>query len=470
MDASILRDADRDIVASAFLSDNAYQVVRTLVEEYGSRFGGTEGERGAAEYLTSQFREYGLENARLEDFSYTGWVRGDVRLISTAPSEQEFSCIALPHSPSADVEAELVYLGYATPAMFEAYRNQIPGKIVLADAKSPAYLRRGIHRSEKYRRAVAAGAVGFIWMRDVGGLLPETGGLSAGAPVPGVGVSRETGHELLRLADQGPVRVRIQMYNEVREFTSWNVVGELIGQVRPDEVAVVGAHFDGHDIAQGALDDASGAAVVLEAARLLAPHRQLLERTLRFICFPVEEIGLYGSRAYVAQHEAELDGHLFMLNLDGAGRPGSPRGLALQAWPELIPYFKRVANDMRYPLLTDVAFGQASDMYPFTLAGVPSGYLSAMESVRTGRNWGHTHADTLDKVSPLDLRMDAMLVARIMLRVAAWSEWPAGRKTQDEVRELLESNGVLRIQQEIEDLAARTTDTSVEDPYVGPAS
>jgi Zn-dependent M28 family amino/carboxypeptidase len=336
LDADIY-EADRDIIAEAFLADEPYTIVETLVDQYGSRFGGTEGERGAAEWLQRRMESYGLEAARREEFTYTGWVRGDSTLTITAPINEELDCIGLPHSPSADVEAEVIYLGYATPGMFEARLQDISGKLVLADAKSPLYLGRGIHRGEKYRRAVAAGAVGFIWMRDVGGHLAETGGLFTDAPIPGIGVSRETGHKLVRLAEQGTVKARLRTNHESREFSSWNVVGDLRGTAEPEKVMVVGAHFDGHDIAEGALDDASGAAVVMEAARLLARHRELLRRTVRFVCFPVEEIGLYGSRAYVAQHEDELSNHLFMLNLDGARRPTGTKGLALQSWPDLIP-------------------------------------------------------------------------------------------------------------------------------------
>jgi Zn-dependent M28 family amino/carboxypeptidase len=107
-------------------------------------------------------------------------------------------------------------------------------------------------------------------------------------------------------------------------------------------------------------------------------------------------------------------------------------------------------------------------MYPFTLAGVPSGYLSAMETVRTGRNWGHTAADTLDKVSLHDLRMDSMLVARMMLRAATWEDWPADRKKESEVQELLERNGVYRIQNEIEAFAEAAGGDDIEGSYVGP--
>ncbi len=438
-----LREVDRQIIADAWTSDAAYELVERLCA-CGSRFPGTPGEREAAELLVAQMNRWGLSNVRLEPFEYPGWTRGSCQLDIVAPEEHQLPAISLPHTGTFDVEAEVVDVGYGTPALFDSMAAEIAGRIVLVDAKSPAYFRRGIHRMEKYGRAVAAGAVGFIWMRDQAGHLVETGALRPGAEIPGVAVTREDGLRIRRLLRQGPVRVRIRTDNVIEQRTSWNVVGELEGRDRPGEVILVGAHVDGHDIAVGAQDDASGTAVVMEAARLLSRHREVLGRTVRFVCFGAEELGLFGSHAYVAQHADELDQLKFMLNLDGAGREGD-KGLALQGCIELIPYFRRVAADMKEPLLVDSNFGLHSDMYPFSLAGVPSGYLAVMEEVRTGRNWGHTAADTLDKVSPRWLRLDSMLVARLVLRMACWPEWPGRRRTRDEVRDLMEQLGFLEV-------------------------
>jgi Zn-dependent M28 family amino/carboxypeptidase len=227
-------------------------------------------------------------------------------------------------------------------------------------------------------------------------------------------------------------------------MTTWNVVGEICGSASSDNVVIIGAHFDGHDIATGSLDDASGAAVVLEAGRLLARHKQHLRRKVRLICFPVEEIGLLGSFAYVREHKDELKSIDFMLNLDGAGREGE-KGLALQGFTELMPFFKEVSRDMSYPFIADDAFSMNSDMYPFSLDGVPSAQLSVMDVVRTGRDWGHTSADTMDKVSLKWLRTDSVLVARTMLRMASWENVPIRHKTRDEIKQIMADKGLLEV-------------------------
>lgn len=438
-----LREIDKDIIGEAWLSDEPYRNVEAL-SEMGSRFCGTESEKLAVDYILAKMREYGFTNVHTEEFEYPGWIRGTASLEMTSPFSKRFDCIALPYCGSFDVEGEVVNVGYGTPGEWESNAEKIRGRIVLVDAKSPAYFRRGIHRLEKYGRAVYHGATGFIWMRDQGGHLPETGGLRPDAEIPGIGVSREVGEQIKRFMAKGPVRVRITTQNTQKQMTTWNVVGDIEGSALGDHKIIIGAHFDGHDIATGSLDDASGAAVVLEAGRLLCRHKHALKRTVRLICFPVEEIGLLGSRAYVKAHEREIDKFDFMLNLDGAGREGD-KGIALQGFTELIPFFKEVARDMKWPMIVDNAFGMHSDMYPFSLAGVPSGTLSVMEVVKTGRDWGHTAADTIDKVSSKWLRHDSLLVARVILRMAAWDDVPIRHKTLEEIKEIMQQAGLMEV-------------------------
>ena len=443
LDAKEMTALDRDILAHGLLSDEAYTLVEAM-SDMGSRFGGTASEREAVDYMLGKMTEYGFENVRKEEFTYTGWIRGAASLQATQPVKQDFNVLGLPHCGSYSVEGELYYIGLGTPAEWEAHADEVKGKIVIVDAKSPLWLRRGIHRLEKYGRALEAGAIGFIWMRDQGGFLVETGGMRVGSPIPAVGISREEGMALIRLAKQAPdgkVRVKIEMENTVKELPSWNVMGDIPGTTMDDRMLVIGAHFDSHDIAPGSMDDASGAAVTMEAGRLLAQQRGKLARTTRIICFPVEEIGLLGSRNYLRMHKSELDSVDFMLNLDGAGR-GGEKGVILQAWPELIPVFKSISENMKWPFVSDAVFGMHSDMFPFSLEGIPSANLQTVESVSTGRNWGHTICDTLDKVSAHTLRLDSTFVARLMARVANWQPWPAKRKGRDEIETIMRESGL----------------------------
>src|SRR5579864_4847172 len=210
MSDDALSAADQALCGDLWTSRAAWENLVRLCDDYGSRFAGTAEEAGAAEFLAARLREYGLENVHIEPFTFNGWRRGPARLEVLAPVAREVPCIALPYCPGGTVEGELVNLGNGTPGDFEA-AGDLTGKVALIAARSPAYVGRGVHRKEKYGRAIAAGAAGVLWMRAEGGLLPETGSLRFNAPamILGLGLSNEDGAALLRLAEGGTVRVRL---------------------------------------------------------------------------------------------------------------------------------------------------------------------------------------------------------------------------------------------------------------------
>lgn len=446
--SSEMTRADREIIGDIWTSESAYENLVTLCDDFGSRFGGTEGERQAAEFMVRKLREYGLDNACLEAFPYNGWIRGSARLEAVQPHAASFDCIALPYCGTAEVEGDLVFLGHGAPEDYEEKRHQIQGNIVMVSTQSPQFARRQMHRMEKYGRALEAGATAFIWMREEPGLLAETGSIkfNAEAEIPGVGVSREVGAALQRMMKKDTVRLRMTTCHVNKPMTSWNVVGELRGHTYPDRFLVIGAHFDGHDISQGALDDGAGAVVAMEACRALAKHRELLPKSVKVILFPVEEIGLIGSHAYVDAHLPEMKDCEFMLNLDGAGRPGDTN-LVLQGFGELQDVFEKMCREMKHPLTITNRISTYSDMYPFVLEGVPSAtMMSVSGGPRAGRGWGHTAADTLDKVSPRALQMDALTTARMVLRLANLTgDWPVPHKTRGQIKELLEAEGLIEV-------------------------
>jgi len=106
---------------------------------------------------------------------------------------------------------------------------------------------------------------------------------------PAVGTSYEVAAYLKRLIKNDKVKVKITSKHNSEPAVTWNVVGEVKGRILPDEVIIAGAHFDGYDIAPGEMDDAARACVVMEAARLLAIHKDSIMRTIRFITFPGEK-------------------------------------------------------------------------------------------------------------------------------------------------------------------------------------
>jgi len=205
----------------------------------------------------------------------------------------------------------------------------------------------------------------------------------------------------------------------------------------------IGCHYDGHDIAQGAVDPASGMAIVMETARVLARYaREKFERTVRFVAFGTEEIGLTGAHRYLEAHEEELDKVRFLFNLDAAGGK-SRKGVVLHRWPDLEPFFKEAAVEME----EDIPVGQKvhpySDHFPFLLKGVPTGHMGDPEAGPHGRGFGHTAYDTLDKVELEDLRRGSSVAARLMLRMATAEDFPARRRSAEEVQEIADTDAGL---------------------------
>ncbi|MFZ5916319.1 MAG: M28 family peptidase [Chloroflexota bacterium] len=434
-------ELEKQIIGEVWTSPEIYTNVERLCD-FGSRFAWTESERQARDFIEARFRDYGLRNVRLPTFDYTGWARGEASLRVVRPVQKELpsalSLVYSPGTPPQGLRAEVVDVGQGSKSEYAAQGAAPGGRFVLAGTDSPSG-GRWIHRREKYGRAVAAGAVGFLFANHLPGLLAPTGSLRPGrlAEMPAVGLSHEDGFVLRRLLREGAaVELELRMDNRTGPAQFSHVVGEVPG-LRYDEIVVVGAHYDGHDISQGAVDDASGTALVMELARVFAPLAGQLRRTLRFETYAAEELGVFGSTTYVeAMSNAEIAAVDFMLNLDG-GALRSGRGLALQGLKELQPLFATFVRQMGYPLELTQQIGTASDHFPYFLRGVPAASLFASRPPGLGRGFGHTRADTLDKVDQVELRESAMVAARLLLRLADHSG-PIGEKRSPEViRDLL---------------------------------
>lgn len=448
-------ELERHIIGEVWTSPDVYANVERLCD-LGSRFSGTESERQARDLIRERFRSYGLENVRLATFDYLAWSRGEAAVDVVEPARvalpSALSLVYSPSTPADGLRAKVVDVGRGTKAEFAARSEEIRGSFVLVSSDSPEGQRR-IHRREKYGRAVAGGAAGFLFVNHLPGMLAPTGSLRAGqlAEIPAVGLSHEDGFVIRRFLRQGDaVELEMRLTNETALAEFSHVIGEVPGggESGPDRggVVVVGAHYDGHDISQGAVDDASGTALVMELARVFAPLagrlRELGSRTLRFEAYAAEELGVLGSTRYVnSMSEAEIDAVDFMLNLDG-GALGSDRGLALQGLEELSPLFAGFAREMGYPLRLSSGLNTASDHFPYLMRGVPTAFMGARRPPGVGRGFGHTRADTLDKVDEVELRESAMVAARLLLRLATRKDAIGRRRSSEEMKQLLLDYGL----------------------------
>jgi Iap family predicted aminopeptidase len=458
----IMKDIDRELAGEIYTSDESWNVLKQLCM-FGGREGGSEGEKKAVKYMLDKFEEYGLENPHLEEFDFLGWNRGTSSLEVTQPIQRVIPCLGQVYSPSSEIEAPLINVEWGHPDVFKELGEKVKGSIVLSRTRASheAIPGKALQETdtERYARAVKAGAVGFInWNQVVGrsAMVRAVHYSNIPGEIPAVGLSHANGRLLMDLLEKGPVKVKITTKHEMKKMKSWNIVGEIRGTTKADEIIIFGAHHDGRDINQGTLNDASGAVVVMEAARALAKHKGKFKRTLKIAVFSCEVYGYRGSFAYIDRNSSELEKIKLMVNLDAAGRPGgSGLGLGTVGRPELIPYFKAFAEDMKLPYEMEITdhFGISSDYVPFMLRGIPTVSHVGSDRIRTSGwpyemgihgdiiSWRETKEDTIDKTRPEFVRRDAINLARILLRVANSDEIPAKHLTLEETKKLIDDRG-----------------------------
>jgi len=438
--SEIHMDVWRAIYGDAFLRGEAFSNLGYLCDTIGNRFAGTPGDTAARAFVAGKFEDYGLK-VHEEELPFLAWQRGRAEGGIIAPVSHAFQTISLGYSAATSPEGligEPLFLNYGHPRDFEASGEQIRGKIAFVmEGSAPGD--RFVHRSEKTGLAIERGAVGYLNMSNIPGGLPLTGTCRFGqaSPIPCAGITRENGEFLKRLlSSSSEVRVRLVLENTFRETTSANVIAELPGTDRADEIVLVGGHLDAWDIAQGAMDNGTGAVVVMEAARLLQAHRDRLRRTVRFVAFGLEEIGLAGSSAYVERHRRDLDRIVAMLNLDIVGVPVR---FNVEGFDSLIPLaesFRSRLPELELEPTTDNV-SLHSDHLPFALEGVPCLTLACHHPKTGGLATYHNYIDTLDKVSRKSLCEASALVAGVLFELAICDQPPAPHKSPDEVKETL---------------------------------
>jgi len=397
-----------DWIGETVTSTVGWDLLCELVD-VGDRMAGSPGERAGAAATAAALEAVGVRNVRLAEFDLQGWTRGTSAVTG---GDETLGCLALPRSPSAAATGPLVDLDYGLPADFDD--RDLAGAVVLVRSDVPTWYGRYVHRLEKYCRAVEAGAAAFVYANHVEGQLPPTGSVGTAAdpigPIPAVGVSREVGARLARRDTGEPVEVTVEA--TIDEATSQNVHGVLGPDT--DRRVLVTAHVDAHDVAEGALDNGTGVAMVVEVARALATREAELDAGVEFVVYGAEEVGLVGSEhhAVTADHGAIKA----ILNNDGVVR-GRTLELLTHGFDELAAAAERVADRFGHPVLTTPEIGPHSDHWPFTRWGVP-GIHASSESPDVGRGWGHTQADTLDKVDRRNLAEQAVLLTELTVELA----------------------------------------------------
>lgn len=415
-------------------SNYAYRRVDYLTNHIGPRLSGSAQAQAAVDYIAAEMKKAGLD-VRLEKVMVPHWVRGQetgevVEWQGMAPgTTQKIVLTALGGSIATTpqgITAEVVVVNNFDE-LNALGRAKIAGKIVLFNEKFDRRLAdsgfglRAYGDAVAYRfgGAIAAAKLGAVaaLVRSAGASqnrLVHTGSMGydpAVTKVPGAAVSFEDADLLANLAATGRVRVHVTLTPQtLPDVPSFNVIGEIRGTEKPDEVVVLGGHVDSWDLGTGAIDDASGVGAAMQAGFLIKFLKLHPKRTIRVIAYMNEENGTRGGRGYAEEQKANLAKHIAAIEADlGASHPF---GFYFAGKREALPMFAPLQKILVEQGASQVEWQSdevGTDISPLTTAGVPS--FAPWFDTRTYFLYHHTAADTFDKVDSKQLAEVASVMA-----------------------------------------------------------
>jgi len=406
---------------------------------FGGRLAGTESEARACSWLLDRVTKIPGTHVHEHVFAYDGWRQRSARLRVVGEADGEIACHALvrsPDTPSSGLEAEVVDVGRGTAEDFNRVKPDLKGRIALVHHEYP-FAPGTIHRRIKYERSRDEGAVAFMIANNLpdGGLVTGSSGMGEPRDIPAVGIGYGSALSLTPRAGRRP-RVRLDVHAERGPARAANIIIDVPG--RETGWVLLTAHYDGHDLAESALDNGTGTVAVIRIVELLARHAAGFRRGLRAILFTTEEWRLLGSQIYVdALSEIERSRIAMVVNLDTLA--GSPRLSCLTSdFADLDRFVGEVAAAAGWTLPVVPGLLRNSDHYNFARHGIPAMRLVAGfgETEAQGR-YLLTAGDTREKVDPDELR-DAARVAAELVWAALHHPGPMPRhKSADEMRPLL---------------------------------
>jgi len=433
----------------ALASDYAWLQAAHLTENIGPRLSGSPQAQQAVDYVASELRRLGLD-VKLEKVMVPHWVRGEERAELTifpgqppsvsdertaggqqAPTAQKIVLTALGNSsatPADGLTADIIVVN-SFDELAAMGRDKVAGRIVLFNEKFDKHMAAAGHGLEAYETAVAYRGRGPLaaqqlgasaaLVRTVGGAdfrLPHTGN-SARAGIPAAAVTAEDADLIADLSKQGRVVMHLVLTPQtLPDEVSYNVIADLRGREHPEQIVIASGHLDSWDLGTGAIDDAAGVAVAMQAANLCEQLGLQPSRTLRVIAWMNEENGSRGSTAYMADYKDSLPNHVAAIESDlGANHPLGFVGF----WdPGALPVLKEIAATLA-PIganLVEATGESGADIDPMADAGVP--VFSPMQDSRFYFNYHHSAADTLDKIDPRELAENAAVMAVLSYALA----------------------------------------------------
>lgn len=421
------------IVDHILAKSEGYETLAHLTDDIGPRLSGSKGAEQAVQWTTQRFRDWGID-VRNERVMVPHWVRGVETAKLVSHNDRTIIVTALGGSvatPAAGITADVVEVS-SFDELATLGREKIRGKIVVyynpmdlalveQGRSFEAYGKAVAFRGQGASRAAEFGAVASV-IRSVASAslrTPHTGSLrydEKQPKIPAAAMTVEDSELVHRLIAKGKrVRMHLVLTPKVLpDVVSANVIAEIRGSERPDEIVLIGGHLDSWDLASGAIDNGSGVAMVMETMRVLKELGIQPKRTIRAVLFMNEENGLRGGRAYfdAASKREELQKHIAAIETDAGAAPpvgfiSTLEGKSLDAVSaKATPALRRIAA------MTFVSSKHTgADTSPLTDAGVPG--FGLVPDPRHYFDFHHTPADTLDKVDPKALAQDTAALAAL---------------------------------------------------------
>lgn len=411
------RETASRFIAAALTDDEGWRKLSYLCDRIGHRLSGSPQMMASVRWAEAGMKRDGLENVVTPKVMVPHWERGAESAWITAPVNFPLAMLGLGGSvatPPQGIEAEAVCVK-TFDELDRLGAAGVQGRIVVFNPEWQGYGRTVQYRTQGASRAARHGAAAVLVRSMTGHSLrtPHTGAMNyqdGAAKIPAAAISVEDAAHIERLSrEKAPVRLRLLMgARTLPDAEGANVIGEVRGSEKPDEVVVLGGHFDSWDVGQGAHDDGAACIACWHAVATMKRIGLRPRRTVRVVLWANEENGLRGGRAYREWAGSAVKQHVAAIEMDGGCERPVGYGLTITGASEAV--MTRAMDRMSQigKLLEPVGAGSmtrgggGADIGPLMREGVPG--IAHRTVGEHYMDWHHTHADTLDKIDVQDFR------------------------------------------------------------------
>jgi Iap family predicted aminopeptidase len=421
MDVSRYQDSANKLIDAALADDAGLSRLEYLCYRIGNRLSGSASLDRAIAWGAEEMRRAGLANVRTIPVKVPHWVRGRESAEMVEPLEKPLFMLGLGGSvatPAEGITADVVAVS-SFDEMEKLGRRGVEGRIVLYDAPFVTYDQTVAYRRDGASRAARLGAVAALVrsitprsLRD-----PHTGAMqysTSDPKIPTAAVSVEDSmwiHGLTRTGQRVRVHLAMESHAEA-DADSADVLGEIVGREKPDEVVVVGGHIDSWDVGQGAHDDGGGIMAALEAVALIGKLGLQPRRTIRVVFWTNEENGGRGGVAYRDWASTVGSKHVAAIEMDGGAEKPVGFDVGVRQPPSVMRRAEAIGALLKRIDAAKIEPGEGeADIEPLMAQGVPGFGLRTVETHYA--DYHHSQADTFDKIVPEDFKRCAAALAVI---------------------------------------------------------